>query len=722
MPEEGGFRRTRPDWLVPCCLALLAATRLAPVAVPAVLLLLSYLPGRCAIRALRLDRAYDAAGRAVLSLAFSLALMPLPLNVLWHFTNHPWTLLTAVALMLTAAAAGVDLIGPRPPDTQASPTSMFERRRTRVLAVVIAVLLTIYCVGPYWPTELRGYPVPCLIHDFVKHHAVLYSLEHAPLPLRSPFYAAGPQEPVYYYHFFYLAPATLRAVVPAISAEAAFGLYGALVAMATGGMFYALVKRFTGHEAPATLGLLLCTLIGTPDIVGMVLYGRTAVSLDVWADKPVRIHPFLFQMIWSPQNTQGALVGLIAVHLLSLRGWWRGWFLVGPLLGVVLLGTTIWVAMPLIAGAVLFVLHAAWEQRSDGRAALRRLAEGTAVGLLMIAACIPLLLGYSEMSARHGKSLTTQWPHHANAFLGRLLPAGLPANLADLPWMMCIELGPLLLLPLLLLPRRLWRQAWHDPGVRFLLLGGAAALCAFPAVRSHFYVNDFGQKSMMVAMSAGLLLAASTLAPSWRPRSWLNPLGWSFHPRPDGRPRRGLAVFAGMLLVLSLPVSLYEAPLTVVRRHLPPSPRLRRVVNMAMTLARDEAGAYRFVRHALPADTVLQGDWAKERYGPTGLERMDLQQISRKRIGVLALDLDTMVFHPADMERYRRCLADVAGVLEKPAAPQECRRVLRQYGITHIYVGTCERLAWAGLDKFDDSRYFSRVFHEGPVSIYEVLP
>ncbi len=723
MPSDQPVRKLHPaDIAAPTLLALLACTRLAPLAVPAMMLMLHYLPGRLVARMLGLDRSWDVPGRVILAVAFSLAVTPVLLNPVWHVTNHPWALLAAVWGMHVAGAIIAGLSGRRTPELPASSRITFERRRTRVLAGIVAVLVIVYTIGPYWPTELRGYPVPCLIHDFVKHHAVLYSLEHAPLPLRSPFYASGADEPVYYYHFFYLAPATLRAVAPSLSPELAFGLCSAMVALATAGMFYLTVRRFTGHEAPATLGLLLCTLIGTPDILGVLLFGRRIIMLDAWADHAVRIHPFLFQMIWSPQNTQGVLIGLLTVHFLSVFGWWRGWVLWGPLLGAGLVGTSVWVAMPFFAGAALYVASEAWVRRGDRAAAARRFLQGASVGLLTAMACLPTLRGYAEMSTRHGKGLTMSWPRHRIAWLGRLVEPGIPANLLDLSWILCIELGPLLLLPVLLLPGRSWRRAWDDPGLRLLMLGGTVALCGFPVIRSHFFVNDFGQKSMLVAMSAGLVLAASTLTPAWRPPSCLNPLGWSFHPRPDGRPRRGLAAFAGILLVLSLPVSVYEAPLTVLRRHLPPSPRLGRIVNMAMTLAQEEASAYRFVRHALPTGAVLQGDWARPRFGVEGLDRMHLQQISRKRIGVLALDMDTMVFHPADMDRYRHCLEEVSGVLENETAPDDCAAVLRRWGITHVYVGTIEREAWRGLDKFDDPRYFTKIFEESPVTIYEVLP
>jgi len=62
-----------------------------------------------------------------------------------------------------------------------------------------------------------------------------------------------------------------------------------------------------------------------------------------------------------------------------------------------------------------------------------------------------LLTGYTgQISLGHG------------AFMGvGAYTAGILANLLDLPWVLAIELGPLLLLPLLL-PGRVCRRAWRD--------------------------------------------------------------------------------------------------------------------------------------------------------------------------------------------------------------------------------------------------------------------
>src|SRR5262249_21367594 len=137
----------------------------------------------------------------------------------------------------------------------------------RALLMAAATIVVFATVGAYWPTQGAHGLSPAIIHDFIKHHAVLLSLERRPLPLGNPFFADQATEPIYYYHFFYLIPATVRAAAPGLSIELAFGVQAALVALSLAGTATLLVKRVTGSAACATLAFLLTTVIGGLDIV-----------------------------------------------------------------------------------------------------------------------------------------------------------------------------------------------------------------------------------------------------------------------------------------------------------------------------------------------------------------------------------------------------------------------------------------------------------------------
>ncbi|MFQ5806508.1 MAG: hypothetical protein ACE5I3_08665 [Phycisphaerae bacterium] len=725
MTREAANTLRRFEWLLPTLLAALAATRLTPLVAPATLVLLCWLPGRYVIAGFGLAGNWDAAGRFVLAVAASLAITPVLLNPVWHFTNTPWPLLAYIWLLLTVGywlsrlGSGAAGFSPRGWPRRLKPAAreavlsdalhLFDRTRTKIVIAGVAALVAFAAIGTYWPTELRGYPVPALIHDFIKHHGVLFSLEQRPLPLGNPFFADDAVGPVFYYHFFYLIPATVRALSPGLSIELAFGMQAALVGICTAGMFYLIVKRFSGGDGPATLAALLATAIGGLDILPVVACRMAVITLDAWADTLVRIHNFFTQIVWTPQNVQGVLILLLGAYLLSLKGWWKGWFVLGPILAAGLIGSSVWVAAGVLPGLVVFVLFEVVRQRRQPRLALKRLLLSAVVALLMLAMALPSVLGYLEMAHRHGKALTAKWPYQRDALLGKLAPPGVLANLLDLPWMLALEFGPLLLLPVLL-PRRIWQRAWNDAGLRLLLISGGVALTGFVSVRSHFTYNDFGQKIILVAMAAGAVLAACLLAPAARRPSPLNPLGWSLHEQTPTRPRRMLAAFVGLVLVLGLPVGLYQSPLAAVRRYISKDSPLRMFAHPGALRAEEEEGATRFLRDSLPGDAVVQAHW--------GAQRLDLLQIARKQIGVTALERDTMVFFPTDAEAHQRTLQTITEVLEQPTPARRCHETLRRHGITHVFVGTVERQLWRGLEKFADERLFERVFHADESTVY----
>jgi hypothetical protein len=173
------------------------------------------------------------------------------------------------------------------------------------------------------------------------------------------------------------------------------------------------------------------------------------------------LHNLLNRMIWSPQNMQGVLILLIAVFLLSATGLRRDAVLWGPVLASALIGSSVWVARPVLVALPLYVgLECFRQRREPGRAKKLLVGAATALGLTL-ARSAPSLLGYAEMSHQHGGGLTVTWPHASDANLGRLLPPGPRANVVDLPWNLLIELGALIVLPLLL-GARAWRVA-HQP-------------------------------------------------------------------------------------------------------------------------------------------------------------------------------------------------------------------------------------------------------------------
>lgn len=737
-------------WLVllPLLLAALCATRVPALALPGGLLLLGWLPGRVLLRAIRLDRRYCRGGRFLLSLGLSLAVMPVLLNPIWHSTNQGWQLLLFSASLLTVAmllmgrfAQNAEITdedgtnGGRPGEIQgsaAAPLLLFVSMRARVLATTLFGLIALGTIGSYWPGDIGRGPTPAIIHDYIKHHAILFSMERGPLPLGNPFFADQATGPTYYYHFFYLIPATLRSFVPGLSIGLAFGLCAALVGIAIAGLLTILAAELAASkkthpqmmqmsqmeagkagaasvEGVALLALLLATAVGGLDIVPVLLLHLKTVTLDAWADTLVRIHNLVTQMVWTPQNMQGLLVGLVGAWLLGRKSWWRGWLVLGPILAANLIGSSVWIAFALLPALVIFVV-------SDLRVEVaRRLGAAALTGLMMLACAWPSLAGYREMSQRFGKSLTTEWSHQAHALLGHYVAPGPLANLLDLPWLLLIELGALIVFPLLL-PGGVWRLAWRDRGVRLLLIASALALIGFVTLRSHYTYNDFGQRVILVVLATGVVLAGQIVSGSSASTTpiW-NPLGWRFcEMLSPGRQRLAKFVFVPLLL-LGLPVGLYQVPLAAVRRHLPLTGPGSFLVPGDVRQALREAGGLHFMRDHLPANAVVQAHW--------GDGRVDLLQLIGHPLGVTVLQEDTMVFQPVQRAGHEQALADLTSALQSAGAtPGAVRDTLAKHHITHVFVGEIERATWSGAAVLDDARFFRVDYRDAATAVYEVLP
>ncbi|MFQ6048133.1 MAG: hypothetical protein ACE5K7_02085 [Phycisphaerae bacterium] len=648
----------------------------------------------------------------MLATALSLALAPVALNGLWHLTHQRW-------LSLAAWWAGLILLTwlpPRPAGAIDPLPPLLEHRRTRLAALVLAAWVGL-CIGlTYWPTELLGWPVPAGQHDFVKHHAVLDSLQRRPLPLGNVFYARGADGPIYYYHFFYLVPATLRLWVQhRLSIELAFAVQSALTALIVVGLIYLLAKRLSGAELSAMFAAFSASVIGGLDIVPVLINaarGQLVITLDAWT-LDHRIGNFYTQMLWAPQHVAGLLVVLVAVAMLSLAASGRRWLLLGPLLIAAVVGTSVYVAMPALLGLGLWVLLDLWRLLRDRRALCRRAAVYIfAAGLALLLAG-PLLLGYYRMSLRFGATFSTQWPRFNYALLGRLVEPGILANLLDLPWILLLEFGARFVL-CLLVAGAVYVRFWRDPGLKLLGLTGLAGLAGYVCLRSVIQYNDFGTRAMLPAMAASAILAAAALRAGAGSFSWYNPLGWTLEPARLVGYRRALQLIVGATVAAGLAVGVYEAPANAVRRYAQPWWQNRQASALRRQQLADEQQACSFLRHGLPLRAVVQ-------FHPGGTGRCPrkyLVQVARRQCGVLDPDdEDVMVFRPADLPTMRQIYADVleAG---RTSSASRAYRLLAGAGITHVFVGSVEREAWQHLEKFEDARFFRPVFVRRYAAVY----
>ncbi|MBI5865385.1 MAG: hypothetical protein HZB38_12930 [Planctomycetes bacterium] len=679
-------------------LAALAVSRVPPLSVPAIWLLLAWVPGRLLLAATGIAAECDSLQRLILACGFSLAVAPLLLDPLWHFTNDPHGLLLPVWLLLTLAGLIIRLWGTA---AQSHPqVRLFAQARSKIAIGLAAILVAAFAIGPYWPRAGGEREAPSAIHDYIKHHAVLWSLERHPLPLGNPFFADGAREPAHYYHYFYLIPATVRAVCPQVSIGLAFSVQAALIALTTAGLASMLARRIFGGDGPALLAFVLTTVVGGFDLIPVAFILRSPViTLDAWADTLIRIHSLLTQMVWTPQNVQGVTIVLLAAYVLSQRFWWRGWLWLGPLLGASLIGSTIWIAAVALPALAILIGPALLAGSADLTTRVKRAAGTLFVAAGMLALSLPSLRGYIETSQRHGKGLTIEWTvHQSHALLGRLVAPGPLANLLDLPWVLFFELGPLLLFPLLL-PRQTWRRIWSDAGTRWILIAAGLAVVGFVTVRSHFTYNDFGQKVTMLTLIAGAVCGAGLVASELTRPSWINPLGWCFPPRLDGAPRRALPIVFAIALFLGCPVAVWQSPLAAARRFVSPDGPLARI---ATALPASDAAAVRYLRESSPPGAVVLAHW--------GVERLTLQQLIDRQIAIAELEQDTHVFQGRDPAIQELALQEIRAALTGDASAVEVHAVLTRHGVTHVLMGSVEREKWTAAAALHDAEFFKTDF------------
>lgn len=690
----------------PIGLALIAVIAPDAVAAPMLAILLGYFPGYILLRGLRLASIWTAGGRVVLSVALSLVVTPILLDVLWRVPLASQLRVIIAAIVIQAFSLWVlrrDSVNANVPE----PLPMFESRSTRVITGCVALTVLAATIGPYWPRRIGDWIAPCAIHDFIKHHAVMSSIARSGLPLDGPFFAAGESGPVYYYHYFYLIPATIRSVASGVSIELAFALQSAAVALSLAGLVYCVVKRISRSDAKATLAMLLATVIGGLDVVMLVVMRLPVVTIDAWADHTVRIHNLLNQIMWSPQNVQGLLVGLTGAYVLRCKGWWRGWWWCGPLFCLALIGASVWVAIPLVVGLVAYVLTKIVSQRGTR---FRCLMQAAGVGALCILVCWPTIRGYMMMSQRLGQSLTTDWPHQSNAVLGRLVAPGLLANVLDLPWIVLVEFGALIVFPILV-TRRWWNTILADPGLRLLAYSAAASVLGFVLVRSHFDYNDFGQKGMMVALLFGAVVGGFSVT-GGRVSRW-NPTGWRLERDLSPRMRTTVRAIVGLCVVCGLAVAVFEAPLTAVRRYIDPDSRWARLAAEDADIAKTERDAYLWMDQNISPGDVLQADWSRR--------RLPLAQLSGAKIGVTELERDTKVFCPPDPAEHDRVLKRLVIEIETGESSQSLHKLLDRMHISHVFIGQIERANWPRLNRFDDPDLYQPVYQDQAVTIYQII-
>ncbi len=650
------------------------------ISFPAAAVLLLWLPGRAVIRLWRPISELPGAG--CVAVAAAMVLMPIPLDWLWRWSNERlavWVLSSGLNLLLWAVACRNPVacaVGPKRPI----------RYRAGLAGLVIYVGICTF--GSYWLPEAGGRLNPRPAHDYIKHHAILWSLERYPLPLHSIFYADESATPYYYYHYHHLLPAALRKLTgDRVSIGLAFGFSSAVLAMVFVGTVYLLAGTILGPGRPggALLAATCVSVVGAWDIipvlVRMLAGRRGVVVLDSWTPVPWRIHNLMTQYQWCPQHIAATLALLLSIIWLRQAPRSPGWLLAAPLLAASLFGSSVYLAMSIFPAAAIWAASEVWRERAARRQLAAAMGGLTLLALLLM---LPQGAGYAEMDARFPGNLTARWDRFDWALLGWLAPPGVLANLLDAPWLLLVEFG----LPgaaVVLLSRAGWSGLWHDRGLRLLILASLLGVAAFLTVRSQHSPIDYGFRiavmptQVLAAICAGLLVDGGLI------RRWARP--WS-------KPVLALG------LLLGLPVGLYEAPMMAARTL------------FWRTGDWSDAGAVRFLREHTSPDAVVQGD---------PVRRVTLPQLTDRRVGVADPgNPHVRVFYPRDPEGMRRVFSEVQRALSTNSSAV-AYEILRQAGVTHVLAGEPERQRYGSMSQFDDRTRFDRLYADDQARVWRLV-
>lgn len=669
------------------CIGLATGAALVPwavVSVPALGYLLFWVPGRMLVQLLRPLR--NQPGWQWSALAGSLMLMPVVLHWTWWLSNsRPAVLsaivLTDVALVLAAGRWG----GPDAPPT----SPLFESHRQRVLFGLLVAWVAAWVFLFYWVPAAGGRLVPSPSGDYVKHHAVLWSLERHPLPLRNIFFAAQSDAPYYYYEQFHLLPAALRVICAGgISQEFAFGAVAALTAVAVTALVFLIARSVLNTVWPAMLATACATVVGGWDAIPAAIYswriGHPIIVLDAWCPVLWRTHNVMNSFLWCPQHVAAMGTLLLCCYWLQVapHRWW--WMLVAPLAAASIFGSSAYMAVFCLAGAGVYGALR-WHREL-------RIPRGRP-GRLTLAAMAVILLSaglmgwrawhYHVMNSRFGGGATLSWDRFPRAWLGRAVEPGVLANWMEAPWLVPVEFG-LGAVAIVLVGRGLWRRLWRGDGSRLLVIVALLGFSALWTVRTGINSIDYAYRmGSMVTLILGAICAGALLDPSL-----VRPFAWRW---------RKPVLAAGILL--GLPVGFYEPPAMALRTLAETGPD------------RPYVGSVQYLREVSPPEVVVQ---------PDPVSGAALLQLFNRQTGVMnPSDPHVNVFCPPDKQLMMRAVDDVIAALGSKDA-RNAHDLLARWKITHVLVGPRERKRYGDLAHLADPRCFEIVYHDDQTRVYRL--
>ncbi|MBC9033139.1 hypothetical protein IAG41_12135 [Sphingomonas sp. JC676] len=347
-----------------------------------------------------------------------------------------------------------------------------------------------------------------VIIDLVKHAAVVDAVARVGLPLQDPFFARDAAAG--YYYFYYLWPAELHWLVPAIDSRMAF----AATLFWTGPVFPALLWRL-GHAAKLirpgrerrflALCVALCFVTG-PDLVLMLLRflasGVIEPQVDSWNEE---VRFAMTSLFWVPHHIAALIACWCGLLVLDEA---RGaaprtrvaLFVAAGIAFAATFGMSVWI---MLTAAPILSIWALIELRRGDRFPLMALAVASGIALVVAAPQIVDLL-HGRADTDMPVALTVRrflwWQPEIAGWLAIPLILILPLNYA-------LEFG------VFAAGAGLWlRTRMRSNGMgRLLLVSAIAALLIAGFLRSTIINNDLGWRSIWFAQLPAMLWTATIL-------------------------------------------------------------------------------------------------------------------------------------------------------------------------------------------------------------------
>jgi hypothetical protein len=513
--------------------------------------------------------------------------------------------------------------------------------------------------------------------DFLWHIALAAELSKGAARPRNPYLA---RRPLNYYWAYFVLPATITrtsGLVPSTQAALAINATcaGLLFVSALFVAAWCAVPRSGAVAVSVLLAVTAASGEGLFAIVDALAKGRPMDSLrhlnidaiTSWIFRGLTVDGLPRSLWYTPQHAAACALSLMAIVIpgsadATVRP------AIGLLAGIALGLATIF--SPFLGGAfcLIYGITALWIALRSGEARWRVVIAHSTAALPVLAALGWCVANGTFEGAGGGVAL------------------GISGRAGTAPvWTLVLALGPILVPTVCALVY--WRRSQYAP--QAALVGLMMGLVMFYFVTLTAEPIWIGWRAGQIILVTIPALAAACFATLW-----------------DRRQRAASIAMAVLIFCAGAPTTLIDAVNAQDIANVEMGPGFRWTV----VVPPDSQAALRWIRENTPPDAVVQMS-----IGPRGRETWTLVPTfaERRMAAGVPISLLQRPEYTTDSKR--------TDTLFSIVQPKDAWEVARSMHIDYVYIDRIERQTYDGsLDKFDDTRFFEKVFRQGEAAVYAV--